>query len=334
MIGSWSFHPELGAMSRGKGFSLVELAVSLAIIALLLAGALIPLSAQIDVRNGADTQRSMESIRDAVMGFAQANGRLPCPANGATPAGTVDTTTWATAVGAGAEQWDPANNRCYIPFGVVPWTSLGVAETDAWGRRFTYRVAPAFADAISLNTWQSRQNAVPGTFPSQFAPFTPSPADQNPTCPSSSPPAVAPYVLSPAPALSSFALCSLGDIAVWTRGAATTTAAPLGTALPAVIISHGKNGFGAWQTTGIQLSPVPAGNDEAANVNGNTTATPSGSYASWAFYSRTRAPAAAGCVDPAPGFTNAAPSCEFDDIVLMISSNALIARMVAAGRLP
>ena len=120
MIGSWSFHPELGAMSRGKGFSLVELAVSLAIIALLLAGALIPLSAQIDVRNGADTQRSMESIRDAVMGFAQANGRLPCPANGATPAGTVDTTTWATAVGAGAEQWDPPNNRCYTVFGVVP----------------------------------------------------------------------------------------------------------------------------------------------------------------------------------------------------------------------
>ncbi len=80
-------------MSKSKGFSLVELAVALAIIALLLAGALIPLSTQIDVRNGADTQRSIESIRDAIIGFAQANGRLPCPANGATPAGTVDTTT-------------------------------------------------------------------------------------------------------------------------------------------------------------------------------------------------------------------------------------------------
>ena len=52
------------------------------------------------------------------------------------------------------------------------------------------------------------------------------------------------------------------------------------------------------------------------------------------FYSRTRSPAATGCVDPAPGFTNAAPSCEFDDIVVMISSSALITRMVAAGRLP
>ncbi|TMH85605.1 MAG: prepilin-type N-terminal cleavage/methylation domain-containing protein [Betaproteobacteria bacterium] len=41
-----------------KGFSLVELAVALAIIALLLAGALIPLSTQIDVRNSAEAPSS------------------------------------------------------------------------------------------------------------------------------------------------------------------------------------------------------------------------------------------------------------------------------------
>jgi hypothetical protein len=104
--------------------------------------------------------------------------------------------------------------------------------------------------------------------------------------------------------------------------------------LPAVIISHGKNGFGAWQTTGTQLNPIPTGNDEAANVNGNTKLIPAGSHQSWAFYSRTRAPAAAGCVDPVFPATSTAPACEFDDIVLMISSNVLIARMVAAGRLP
>ena len=322
-----------------KGFSLVELAVALAIIALLLAGAMIPLSTQIDVRNSVDTQRSMESIRDAIIGFAQANGRLPCPANGGTPAGTVDTTTWPTSVGAGAEQWDPNNNRCYIAFGVVPWTTLGVSETDAWGRRLTYRVAPAFADAISLNTWQSRQTAIPGPgifVPTQVAPFPASPGDQNPTCPSSTPPLVSPFVLSPAPALSSFALCSLGDIAVFTRGGATTTAVPLGTALPAIFISHGKNGFGAWQTNGTRLNPIPAGNDEAANALGNVTATPSGGYVNQTFYSRTRAPAVAGCVDPAPppAPQSAAPPCEFDDIVVMISTGALITRMVAAGRLP
>jgi prepilin-type N-terminal cleavage/methylation domain-containing protein len=303
-------------MIRSKGFSLVELAVALAIIALLLAGALIPLSTQIDVRNGADSQRSMESIREAIVGFAQANGRLPCPANGATPAGTVDTTTWPTSISAGAEQWNAGANVCYAVMGVVPWTTLGVAETDAWGRRFTYRVSPAFADGFA---------AVPATWSTIIGTSPASAGNQNPPC------APTPTPTSP----TTFALCTLGDIAVWTRGAATTTAAPLGTALPAVIISHGKNGFGAWQTNGIRISPIPAGNDEAANVNGGApSAIPPGSYTSWAFYNRTRAPAAAGCVDPIPGATNAAPPCEFDDIVLMISSNALIARMVAAGRLP
>jgi len=315
-------------MSRSKGFSLVELAVALAIIALLLAGALIPLSTQIDVRNGADTQRSMESIREAIIGFAQANGRLPCPADGSLAAG---------AAGAGTEQ--VSGNSCTaansasctavngaIPCSVVPWATLGVPETDGWGRRFTYRVSPAFADAAILTTWNTRLNAYspPAGNLAQTVSSPASPANQAPPCD-----------LVVAPALSSFALCTLGDIAVFTRAGVTTTATPLGTALPAVMISHGKNGFGAWQTNGTRLNPIPAGNDEAANSNGNTTATPFGGYASWAFYSRTRTPAAAGCVDPTPGSPlSTAPACEFDDIVVMISSSALITRMVAAGRLP
>src|SRR5258708_15748386 len=136
--GSWSFRPEPGAMSRSKGFSLVELAVAFAIIALLLAGALIPLSTQIDVRNGADTRRSMESIRDAITGFAQANGRLPCPADGTVAAGTAN---------AGTEQLSGAspNTTCTNVFGVVPWATLGVPDTDAWGRRFPSPASPAFA---------------------------------------------------------------------------------------------------------------------------------------------------------------------------------------------
>jgi len=309
-------------MSKSKGFSLVELAVALAIIALLLAGALIPLSTQIEVRNAADTQRAMESIREAIVGFAQANGRLPCPADGSIAAG---------AAGAGTEQIGLSS--CFNvggTFGVVPWATLGVPETDAWGRRFSYRVAPAFADKVSLATWNTIKNTSgysapppPPTYLPQTTSSPDSPQNQSPLC----------HLTTP-PTFSSFALCTLGDIAVFTRGGSTTTAVPLGTALPAVFISHGKNGFGAWQTNGTRLNPIPTGNDEAANVNGNTTATPSGGYSSWAFYSRTRAPAAAGCVDPVPGATNAAPACEFDDIVMMISSNALIARMVAAGRLP
>jgi len=295
MTGSWSLHPEPGAMSRSKGFSLVELAVALAIIALLIAGALIPLSTQMEVRNVADTRRTMESIREAVIGFAQANGRLPCPADGTIPAGGTD----ASGRPAGAEQLTPAtlpppsNAACTNSFGVVPWTTLGVPETDGWNRRFSYWVSPIFADGIGL-----------GTFNNNF------PSAQNPLCPTP---------LIPTPTQSSFALCSLGSFTVNTRKESDHMVTAVGLVLPAVIISHGKNGFGAYTPGGGPRLAVPAGTDEAAN------ATDAGTV----FFSRIPTPAAPSCNDAAAG-----TFCEFDDIVVMIPSNTLIARMVAAGRLP
>ena len=298
-------------MNHSKGFSLVELAVAFTIIVLLLAGAMIPLSTQMDLRAIADTQRSMESIREAIVGFAQANGRLPCPAAGNSTAGT-------ELVTAGS---------CNNNFGVVPWATLGVAETDFWGRRITYGVAPAFADAAAFTTWNTRLNAYTppaGNLP-QVVSSPNSLANQTPACD-----------LAIAPTASSFALCTLGDIAVFTRGDATTTAATSGGALAAVIISHGKNGFGGWQTNGTQRQPIPpAGTDENANAFGTMQATPTGGYLNRAFWSRTPTRPTAGCADPIPGAPlNTAPACEFDDIAVTISSNALITRMVAAGRLP
>jgi prepilin-type N-terminal cleavage/methylation domain-containing protein len=323
-------------MNRSKGFTLAEIAVALVVVALLLGGALVPLTAQIDVRNFAETQRTQDQIKEAIIGFALANGRLPCPAIGATAGGTVDTTTWATPIAAGTEQWDPANYRCYAVFGVVPWATLGTAQTDSWGRRFSYRVSPAFADGLffpsppyapgtPLPTWSSAALLVVGPPQDppapQMVPSIPSPANQKPAC-----------TPAPTPLLSSFALCSLGDIAVFTRNETTHAQVPIGSALPAVIISHGKNGRGAFQPTGIPVSPSPlGGSDEAANIVGNTVASPGGpnAYNQWAFFSRSPTPAASGCSDPAAG-----AFCEFDDLVVMISSSMLIARVVAGGRLP
>ena len=273
-------------MSRSKGFSLVELAVALAIIALLLAGALIPLSTQMDVRNVADTQRTMESIRDAITGFAQANGRLPCPANGAIAAGTA---------GAGTELLSGAspNTTCTNAFGAVPWATLGVPEVDGWGRRFSYWVSPIFADGIGVGTFNN-------TFPSA----------QNPAC----------TTPTPVPTQSSFALCSQGSFTVNTRNESTHAATAIGLALPAVIISHGKNGAGAYTPGGVTLA-APAGADEIANATHSSAAT--------TFFSRIPTPSRSPCSDAAgPSF------CEFDDIVVMIPSNTLITRMVAAGKLP
>jgi len=69
-------------MSRSKGFSLVELAGALAIIALLNAGALIRFPPKMDVRNVADTRRSMESSGMPSSDLARPTGGFLCPANG------------------------------------------------------------------------------------------------------------------------------------------------------------------------------------------------------------------------------------------------------------
>jgi prepilin-type N-terminal cleavage/methylation domain-containing protein len=261
-------------MKKHKGFTLAEVAVVVVIVALLLAGLMIPLGTQIELKNTAETQRSMDQIKEAMIGFALANGRLPCPADGSIAAG---------AANAGAEQ-------CANAFGVVPWAALGVAETDAWGRRFSYWVSPIFTDAVgtTFNT-----------------------AGQSPTC-----------TPTPTPVQSSFALCSLGNMTVNTRNDGTHATVAIGPTVPVVIVSHGKNGYGAYNVSGILLPAPAAGTDEAANASHSSAAT--------TFYSRTPTPAASGCNDAAAG----ASFCEFDDIVTMIPAQILVARMVSAGRLP
>jgi prepilin-type N-terminal cleavage/methylation domain-containing protein len=289
-------------MSQSKGFSLVELSVALFIIALLLGGALIPLSTQVDVRNTAETRRNLDSIREAIIGFAQANGRLPCPAAGTVPAGGTD----AAGRPAGVEQLSPttlpppSTAVCANSFGVVPWTTLGVPETDSWGRRFSYWVSPIFADGIGVLPATARFN---NTFPGV----------QNPDC----------TTPVPAPTLSSFALCSLGSFTVNTRKEDTHAPVAIGLVLPAVIISHGKNGNGAYTPKGSTLA-APTGADEIANAT--HTGAPAGVTT---FFSRNATPSNSPCSDAGPG-----GFCEFDDIVVMISSSVLMSRMVAAGKLP
>jgi prepilin-type N-terminal cleavage/methylation domain-containing protein len=122
-------------MRAARGFTLIELAISLAIIGVLLGMLIVPLNAQIDQQRINDTNRQLQLITEAIMGFAVANGRLPCPAAPATASNVANA---GTEVKPGA--------ACTLTQGVVPWTTLGVPEADAWGRRFTYRITPIFAD--------------------------------------------------------------------------------------------------------------------------------------------------------------------------------------------
>ena len=61
------------------GFTLIELAVSMFIIALLLGAVLVPLATQVEQRQVSETQKTLDDAKEALVGFALANGYLPCP---------------------------------------------------------------------------------------------------------------------------------------------------------------------------------------------------------------------------------------------------------------
>lgn len=137
--------------TRALGFTLIEMAVALVVFALLLGSILVPLATQVEQRKISDTRKALEEIREALLGFAIINGRLPCP----------DTDDDPAAAGYGLEE---ANcSAAPVAEGYLPWKTLGVSERDAWGLQRTspgsprigdwrYRVDRNFAVAFSLST--------------------------------------------------------------------------------------------------------------------------------------------------------------------------------------
>lgn len=148
-------HQTVSLGRREAGFSLAELAIVLLIVVVLVGGVVTPLTAQIEQRRREETTRMLAEIREAIIGFAIINGRLPCPAYTLDPA----------SASYGAESF-PCGAGLVLE-GFVPWRTLGVSAFDAWGSPRTatadgnkghwrYRVDTAFSQGspakISLTT--------------------------------------------------------------------------------------------------------------------------------------------------------------------------------------
>jgi prepilin-type N-terminal cleavage/methylation domain-containing protein len=123
---------------RERGFTLTEMAVVFAIVALLIGGAMATLSSQVERRDNDETLRRLNAASDAVLAYAIVHRRLPCPATGGT--------TGDEALASGTTATGGACSTSYGGF--LPARSIGFQPVDAagygldaWGNRIRYAVA-------------------------------------------------------------------------------------------------------------------------------------------------------------------------------------------------
>jgi len=150
--------------SSCRAFSLIEIAVVLVILTVLLTGIAVPLAAQVQMRRYDETRRLLDEGRDAILGFAAANGRLPCPAS-AQSNGRESFCT--SSIGGCAPTTVPqTHGKCSNFYdGFLPGSSLGLAPLDqqgyvldAWLTRIRYAVRDSTA-SHSLTAANGMQSA-------------------------------------------------------------------------------------------------------------------------------------------------------------------------------
>jgi prepilin-type N-terminal cleavage/methylation domain-containing protein len=236
-----------GARQIPRGFTLIEIALAIFIISILLGSILIPLTTRVEQRQVSETQKMLEDIKEALIGHAVANGRLPCPDRTTVGGGGANDTA-----NDGVEDYDATTGLCLgtlsgsaVPpllastrrtVGNVPWVTLGFGASDPWGNRFRYAVDLEF----------SARSGTTGFL---------------------------------------FTLASAADLGVCTSAACTSrlTSATAGEAAVAVILSHGKNGRSAINSLTGAANAAATSADELDNVNPPTftsrTITPLGAAA-------------------------------------------------------
>lgn len=132
----------------------------LAVVGLLIASAMLTLSAQIDQRNINETRRRLEEARELLLAFAVQNGRLPCPASA--------TSNGDESPSAGGACTNYLNG--FLPavaIGFLPVDGSGYA-VDAWGNRLRYVVAQNAANPTGSTSCSSPSNPDAFTNPTKL----------------------------------------------------------------------------------------------------------------------------------------------------------------------
>lgn len=202
-----------------QGFTLLEMAISVAILALLSVGGMAAANRINESTEQNITKERMEMIKTAMVAYLAKNDVLPCPADSSLPindagfglaeVGGGSAVCQDNQGGAGAE----IEQNSAVYHGTVPTRTLGLPDEyafDAWGNKFSYVIPEDYMDADST------------TFTSDSITLT---ADGNNL--------------------------------------------PSGSNIVYLLISHGKNGFGAYTRNGTLKPSTGATTEETDNIQAN-----------------------------------------------------------------
>ena len=131
---------------KESGFTLIEIAVVLVIVGVLLGSFIGSLTQRIETTRRDNTKKQLEDIKTALLGFASAKGRLPCP-----------TTTTGSGLEVPFIGSTSAAIPCSLQHGFIPGKTLGIDGAynrdnlliDVWGNPIRYSVTTANANAFT-----------------------------------------------------------------------------------------------------------------------------------------------------------------------------------------
>lgn len=223
-------------MRSARGFTLIEIAVVIVIIAFIIAIFAGLSSGLLAQQRRQATINRLAAIDAALVQYVMQQKRLPCPADGSMQTGIE---LWA----AGACTSDQSK-------GVVPWVTLGLPESDildGWGRRITYRIDPVLAGTNRMDMSQC------------------DPAGSGPlvggVCFSTCTTALITSCTPPSTYLSLKGL-TVKNVA----GATLTSTGTPNTAAAYVLISHGESGGSGYLNSGVAFaSTTTDGTEEQQN---------------------------------------------------------------------